>query len=66
MFGAAFNDLGTDTTAADMPWQFAVLDAPVLIAYAATIVWLARRRGIATVTPAAPVVQPMPALVAAR
>jgi membrane protease YdiL (CAAX protease family) len=66
VFGAAFNDLGTDTTSADMPWQFAVLDTPALIAYAAMIVWLARRRGIATVTPAAPVVQPMPALVAAR
>ena len=68
--GAAFNDLGTDTTAADMPWQFAVIDTPVLIAYAVVILWLARRRGIATVTPAAPVAapaaQPMPALVAAR
>jgi membrane protease YdiL (CAAX protease family) len=58
---AAYNDLGVDETAADMPWQLAAVDLPVLLAYAAVILWLARRRGIATLTPAAPVVAGTPA-----
>jgi membrane protease YdiL (CAAX protease family) len=33
VLGAAYNDLGVDETAADMPWQFAVVDLPVLLAY---------------------------------
>jgi len=57
--GAAYNDLGTDTTATDLPWQYAVVDLPVLLAYAAMILWLARRRGLATVTPAQPVEEPV-------
>ncbi|MEU4562153.1 CPBP family intramembrane glutamic endopeptidase [Actinoplanes sp. NPDC023936] len=52
--GAAYGDLGMDETAADMPWQMAAIDLPVLLAYAAVILWLARRRGIATRTPAIP------------
>jgi uncharacterized protein len=45
--GAFFGDLGTDETAADLPWQLAVADLPVLLAYAAVILHLARRRGLA-------------------
>ena len=41
-----------DETAADMPWQMAAIDLPVLLAYAAVMLMLARRRGIATRTPA--------------
>jgi len=66
---AAFNDLGADETAADLPWQLAVVDLPVLLGYAAVIWWLARRHRIATLTPAAPAEMPAvgraPALVPA-
>ncbi|MGX6600721.1 CPBP family intramembrane glutamic endopeptidase [Micromonosporaceae bacterium Da 78-11] len=55
---AAYDDLGLDETAADMPWQPAVVDLPVLIAYAAVILVLARRRGITARTPAEPVPEP--------
>jgi membrane protease YdiL (CAAX protease family) len=60
---AAFGDLHVDETAADMPWQLAVIDVPVLLAYAAVIVTLARRRRLATHSaPAAPVeFAPLPA-----
>lgn len=51
VLAAAYNELGLDQTAADMPWQMAVVDLPVLLGYAAVIVWLARRRRIATTTP---------------
>jgi CAAX protease family protein len=44
---AAFGDLGTDETAADMPWQFLVVDVLVLGAYAWVVGRLARRAGIA-------------------
>ena len=54
VMAAAYNDFGVDETAADMPWQFAVVDLPVLVGFAAVILWLARRRGVATVGPAAP------------
>jgi len=49
---AAFGDLGTDTTAADMPWQFMAIDVPVLLAYALVVVRLARRAGVAGESPA--------------
>ncbi|MFD0516900.1 CPBP family intramembrane glutamic endopeptidase [Paractinoplanes durhamensis] len=45
---AALGDLGMDETAADMPWQFAVIDVPVLLAYAWVVVRLARGAGVAT------------------
>ena len=45
---AAFGDLGVDETAADMPWQLALIDVPVLCAYAAAILWMARRRRLTT------------------
>jgi len=55
VLAAAYNDLGVDETAADMPWQFAVVDLPVLLGYAGVILWLARRHGIARTTPAEPI-----------
>ena len=64
VLSAAYGDLYADETAADMPWQFAVINVPVLLAYAAVIVALARRRHLATRSapplPVAPV--PGPAL----
>jgi membrane protease YdiL (CAAX protease family) len=70
VLAAAYNELTVDETAADMPWQLAVVDLPVLLAYAATILWLARRRGVATLSPAAPagapVMYPTPAMVTLR
>ncbi|GAA0480726.1 hypothetical protein Ade02nite_55780 [Paractinoplanes deccanensis] len=48
---AAYGDLTMEETAADMPWQLAVVDLPVLLGYAAVIVWLARRAGIAETVP---------------
>ena len=50
-----YGELTVDETAADMPWQLAVVDVPVLLAYALVIVWLARRKGIAVVSPRAEV-----------
>ena len=55
---AAFGDLSADETAADMPWQLAVVDVPVLLAYAAVVVVLARRRDLATHS--APAAAPVP------
>jgi membrane protease YdiL (CAAX protease family) len=52
LLGAAFGDLTVDETAADMPWQFVAVDVPVLLAYAAVVLRLARRRGLDTRTPA--------------
>jgi membrane protease YdiL (CAAX protease family) len=48
MLSAAYGDLSADETAADMPWQLAVVNVPVLLAYAMVVVALARRRGLAT------------------
>ena len=48
VLSAAYGDLGLDETAADMPWQLAVVDLPVLLGYAAVIVRLSRRRGLTT------------------
>ncbi|MBG0563994.1 CPBP family intramembrane glutamic endopeptidase [Actinoplanes aureus] len=65
VLAAAYGELGMDQTAADMPWQMAVADLPVLFGYAAVILWLARRRAIAAVTPAVPIEvprQPVPEL----
>jgi membrane protease YdiL (CAAX protease family) len=51
---AAYDQLTLDETAADMPWQMAVADLPVLLGFAAVILWLARRRGLADRTAEAP------------
>ncbi|WP_328468424.1 CPBP family intramembrane metalloprotease [Actinoplanes sp. NBC_00393] len=58
VMAAAYGELAVDETAADMPWQMAVVDVPVLLGYAAVILWLARRRQVATLTPPAPVQYP--------
>ena len=49
---AATGDLNTPETAADMPWQMVAVDAPVLIAYAAVVLAIHRRRS--RPAPAAP------------
>ncbi len=59
---AAYDQLTLDETAADMPWQLAVVDLPVLLGYAAVVLWLARRRNLATRTAAAP--EPCPLVLA--
>jgi len=51
---AGYGDLAQTETAADLPWQLVALDVPVLVAYAMVISWLARRRGLATVSPEPP------------
>jgi membrane protease YdiL (CAAX protease family) len=51
LVAAAFGQLAIDETAADMPWQGFVADVPILLGFAAVIVWLARRRGLTTVAP---------------
>jgi membrane protease YdiL (CAAX protease family) len=50
---AAFGGLASDESAVDSPWQIFVVDAPLLLAYAAAVTWLARRRALATLAPAA-------------
>lgn len=49
---AAYGDLSTAETATDLPWQLVAIDVPMIIAYAAVVRWLARRRDIATRSPA--------------
>ncbi|BEL03003.1 hypothetical protein Q0Z83_011940 [Actinoplanes sichuanensis] len=51
LVAAAFGQLTMDETAADMPWQGFAVDIPILLGFAAVIVWLARRRGLANLTP---------------
>ncbi|WP_433789758.1 lysostaphin resistance A-like protein [Actinoplanes sp. CA-252034] len=51
LVAAAFGQLTIDETAADMPWQGFAVDVPLLLGFAAVIIWLARRRGLATATP---------------
>jgi membrane protease YdiL (CAAX protease family) len=59
---AAYDQLTLDETAADMPWQLAVVDLPMLLGYAAVILWLARRRGLADRTAEAPAPMPLQAV----
>ncbi|GAA2532225.1 hypothetical protein Ahu01nite_096580 [Winogradskya humida] len=51
LLAAAYGELGVDQTAADMPWQYAVADLPLLLGYAAVIVMLTRRRDAGTIGP---------------
>ncbi|BCY11954.1 CPBP family intramembrane glutamic endopeptidase [Actinoplanes sp. L3-i22] len=44
VLAAAFGELTLDETAADMPWQFAIVDIVMLMSYGAVIGWMARRR----------------------
>ena len=57
---AAYGMLDSDQTAADSPWQVVVVDVVLLSLYAWVVLWLARRRRIATVTPAAEIAPPEP------
>ncbi|GGL93288.1 hypothetical protein GCM10010129_41330 [Streptomyces fumigatiscleroticus] len=41
---AVVDGLSSDETAADSPWQFAVVDTLVTLVYAAVVLWSARRR----------------------
>ncbi|WP_250009244.1 CPBP family intramembrane glutamic endopeptidase [Actinoplanes sp. M2I2] len=62
---AAFGMLTITETAADMPWTMFAVDVVVLSAYAAVVVALAKRRGLATRGPADPQpveARPAPAL----
>jgi membrane protease YdiL (CAAX protease family) len=54
VLAVAMGQLTLDQTAADMPWQMAAVDVAVLAAYTLVALRLARRRGIAAVTPAGP------------
>jgi membrane protease YdiL (CAAX protease family) len=40
LLAAAFGDLSTDQTAADLPWQIVAIDVPVLIAYAGMVLFV--------------------------
>jgi membrane protease YdiL (CAAX protease family) len=57
---AAYGDLTLDETAADMPWQMAVVDLPVLAGFAWVILRLARRKGIAERVPMLDIAYPVP------
>jgi membrane protease YdiL (CAAX protease family) len=50
-YAVLFGDLTGDGPSEDTVWQFVVLDAVVVAAYAAVVARLARRREVATVTP---------------
>ncbi|MGV9277217.1 CPBP family intramembrane glutamic endopeptidase [Streptomyces griseosporeus] len=50
--------LESDETAADMDWVGAVVDIPMVLLYAAAVLWLARRRRLRTVSPPAPETPP--------
>ena len=63
VLAVAVGQLAVDRTAADMPWQMVAVDVPVLVAYTLVIRWLAKRRGIAALSPARP---DQPALVGER
>ncbi|MEU4159445.1 type II CAAX endopeptidase family protein [Actinoplanes sp. NPDC026670] len=51
LVAAAFGQLAIDETAADMPWQGFAVDVPILIGFAAVIIWLAGRRRLPAATP---------------
>ncbi|WP_236067817.1 CPBP family intramembrane glutamic endopeptidase [Streptomyces brasiliscabiei] len=50
ILSATVDGLGIEETAADMDWTMLALDVPLVALYAAAVVWLARRRGVATQT----------------
>ena len=50
---AATGDLASEETAADAPWQLLVVSVLVHLGYAGAVLWLARRREVATLVPAA-------------
>ncbi|MEU0442631.1 CPBP family intramembrane glutamic endopeptidase [Streptomyces sp. NPDC006186] len=46
--------LESDETAADLDWVGAAVDIPMILLYAAAVLWLARRRRLRTISPPAP------------
>ncbi|MET7847817.1 CPBP family intramembrane glutamic endopeptidase [Streptomyces avermitilis] len=61
-FGAAaavVDGLKSDETAADAPWQMAVIDVAAITVYTAVVLWIARRRPPARTAPA-PLASPVP------
>jgi membrane protease YdiL (CAAX protease family) len=54
LLGAAFGALSADGSAADAGWQQLVVNVPVHIVFTLVILRLARRRGLAVVSPPAP------------
>jgi membrane protease YdiL (CAAX protease family) len=55
---AAFGALDSDQTAADSPWQVVLVDVVMISLYTAVVWWLARRRGVEAVSPAAEALPP--------
>ncbi|MFD7444401.1 CPBP family intramembrane glutamic endopeptidase [Streptomyces sp. NPDC059909] len=51
--------LASDETAADMGWMEVAVDVPMILLYAAVVLWLARRRRLAAVGSAAPADAPV-------
>jgi membrane protease YdiL (CAAX protease family) len=54
VLAVALGQLTLDESAADMPWQMAAVDVPVLVAYTLVVLRLAGRRRIAALSPAGP------------
>jgi membrane protease YdiL (CAAX protease family) len=46
---AVVGGLASEETAADMDWLLLAIDVPVILAYAAVVLWLARRRQLGVV-----------------
>jgi len=59
-FSAAYGELASDETMADAQWQFLAVDVVLMLAYAATVAGLARRRRLVTLAPAAATPEPVP------
>ena len=53
LYAAANGMFSIKQTAADMPWQYAVVAVAALAGYAGAVSWLARRRGLETSAPVA-------------
>lgn len=59
-FSAAYGELASGETMADAQWQFFAVDVVLMLAYAATVAGLARRRRLVTLAPAAATPEPVP------
>ncbi|GAA2455366.1 hypothetical protein GCM10010421_55670 [Streptomyces glaucus] len=60
---AVVDGLSSDETAADLPWQLALVDTAMILLYAAAVLWLARRNPPQRLAAPAPVT-PAPAFAA--
>lgn len=59
VLAAAYGELTIDETAADLPWQFALVDVVMLLSYGAAVHWFFRRSRLSELSPAQ---LPVPAL----